>query len=164
MFVLQMRTQVNFWIHHSFLKWIITLHMRCLGGRRRMTKLNQLAANLTRRNTKRTILVFKFLLESKGYNISIQIFRDYFYKRAVQLKSKAIRHKLFSSKYSFLHGRLFISIKLSSFKSLNHFTLYTFNINLRAVASPLIVRWSDVPSKPHLLIPYINTLSPSGNR
>ena len=59
---------------------------------------------------------------------------------------------------------LFISIKLCSFKSFNHFILYTININLHAVASPLIVRWSDVPGKPHLLIPYINTLSPSGNR
>ena len=99
---------------------------------------------------------------------TLSLFQLYFMivftRGAVQLKSKAIWHKLFSLKYSFLHGRLFVSIKLCSFKSFNHFILYTININLHAVASPLVVRWSDVPSKPHLLIPCINTLSPSGNR
>lgn len=84
---LQMTTQVNFWIHQSFLKGKITPHMLFLGRKRLTRKLNTACCEEEKNQTE-AALVFKFFFANgKRQSVSSFTFHNCFSKSLCSLWS-----------------------------------------------------------------------------
>ena len=84
---LQMTTQVNFWIHQSFLKGKITPHMLFLGRKRLTRKLNTACCEEEKNQTE-AVLVFNFFFANgKRQSVSSFIFHNCFSKSLCSLRS-----------------------------------------------------------------------------